>query len=409
FRARMFAGTLTPADLTIRREIILDQPEASDATDVIDTAYYEDVRENLTITELVAADESTGDPGVWRVAHVEEDAGGLSSGVDVLRNIERLQFGDGEVVMLADWLGGGAPVGTIGFSTLTPTEDVELCAIPDFTAPDNPGGVVDPDDISYAWQWGDDEGEWTPSVDGVEACFTPGDAEAGRPLRVIGTYQDVNGTTESVTSQSTMPVTNVNDEPTGPSIDNRNPFVGAVLTADQPVDADGTHNDDGDLLVDFRYQWQQKSGDSWNNISGARANTFTVTQAQEGKQLRVTVSYTDLLGTDETAVSEATEPVVVAVPPAAPQLTRAAAGPGSVTLGWSPPSDDGGAQLVGFALRIVGGSDGERVIDGIGPEETSLVVTDLEVGTEYTFSLMAFNAAGHKSPYSPTVTATPVA
>lgn len=125
--------------------------------------------------------------------------------------------------------------------------------------------------------------------------------------------------------------------------------------------------------------------------------------------MRVTVSYTDLLGTDETAVSEATEPVVVAVPPAAPQLTRAAAGPGSMTLGWSPPSDDGGAQLVGFALRIVGGSDGERVIDGIGPEETSLVVTDLEVGTEYTFSLMAFNAAGHKSPYSPTVTATPVA
>src|SRR5690606_24257860 len=98
FQARIFSGELSPSDIQIVREVVT--PTMQEA--VIDTAYYEDVRANHVITNL------TG--GYYRVAHIEEDAGGRSSGVDILHNIERIVFAD-DVVDLVDGLGNGAAYG----------------------------------------------------------------------------------------------------------------------------------------------------------------------------------------------------------------------------------------------------------------------------------------------------------
>ncbi len=354
FQGRIFRGELAPGDIQIVREIVTPGMQEG----VIDTAYYEDVRANHVITNL------TG--GYFRVAHVEEDAGGLSSGVDILHNIERIVFAD-EVVDLVGGLGNGAAYGTIHFSTLEPTEDVELSIIPAFNDPDG----VQWDTVSYTWQWADDEGEWTSSVDGVGTHFTPGDAEAGWPLRVIATFQDGTGTTETVTSQATLPVTNVNDPASGLVVDTAAPVVGDVVMGVGLADADGFTNDDGDLTTVLNYQWQvsdSTGGTTFTNIPGARAASLTVTEAHVGRQLRVALTFVDNHGTTESLVSPATEVVRAEHAPVATAgataLTFA-----SLETGSGPVTQDVTITNTGDAPLAVGG------LSIAGDQATSFLAT----------------------------------
>ena len=373
---RVFAGEISPADIETRREVV------QQADDSIDTAVYADVRDQHTLTE-------NGD-GTWRVAHVDEDAGGLQSGVDTLRNIERVQFAD-QTVELAD-LEGGAAAGTMTFSTEQPREDEPLTVTGSFTDPDGP---IQTDTIVYTWQYGDNENEFTPSVNGVGATFTPGDAEAGFPLRVIATFLDANGTLESITSHVTLPVENVNDAPFGLVVDPRSPVVGTQVSGTGLVDPDGTHNDDGDLVVTLLHQWQRGNGDGWTNISGATGATYTVAPADTGQRLRVRIRYVDVHGTAEEIFSEESD--VVPTPPSAPDAPvmalAAAASDSSARITWSPPGGDG-STLLGFDVRVLRDEVVERVIEGIAPDAVSLEVTGLEVGPRYSFQVRAVNQAG---------------
>jgi Domain of unknown function (DUF4347)/Domain of unknown function (DUF4082) len=76
-----------------------------------------------------------------------------------------------------------------------------------------------------------------------------------------------------------------------------------TLTANV-ADANGLTN------VTINYQWQQLSGGTWTNISGATAKTLTLQQDQVGKQVRVNATYTDVLGTSENILSPATSAIV---------------------------------------------------------------------------------------------------
>jgi hypothetical protein len=372
---RVFDGAINPADIQTRREVV------QQADDSIDTAVYADVRDQHVLTE-------NGD-GTWRVAHVDEDAGGLQSGVDTLRNIERVQFAD-ETVDLAE-IKGGAAAGFMTFSTEQPTEDEPVTVTGHFTDPDGP---IQTDTIVYTWQYGDDEGEFTPSANGLGATFTPGDAEAGFPLRVIATFLDADGTLESITSHTTLPVLNVNDEPSGLVLDPRSPVVGSEVSGTGLVDPDGTHNDDGDLVVDLAHQWQRGSGGSWTNIAGATGASYTVTPADSGQRLRVRVRYVDVHGTAEEIFSEASDVVPALVPPASPVVAlAAAASDSSARITWSPPPS-GASTLLGFDVRVRKDGVTDRIVEGVAHDAVSLEVTGLEVGPRYTFQVRAVNQAG---------------
>jgi hypothetical protein len=56
------------------------------------------------------------------------------------------------------------------------------------------------------------------------------------------------------------------------------------------------------------YQWQQSSdgGITWSNIAGATTNSLSLQQAQVGKRVRATATYTDALGNNEAVASSAT-------------------------------------------------------------------------------------------------------
>ena len=75
-------------------------------------------------------------------------------------------------------------------------------------------------------------------------------------------------------------------------------YAGKTLSA-----AVSANDPDGNGTV-TSYTWQASSdGSSWSNINGETSSTFTVTDSEEGKYIRVIVAYTDGEGTSESVTS----------------------------------------------------------------------------------------------------------
>ncbi|WP_207266255.1 peroxidase family protein [Pseudomonas sp. GW101-3H06] len=174
----------------------------------------------------------------------------------------------------------------------------------------DPSSIIDLDGLSnpqFTYQWQATNGVSFVNIVGATAStFTLGQDQVGDQVRVVVSYVDDFGVAESVASDPSDPVANVNDAPTGALlISDTTPAQGQVLTALTAgiADADG--------LGTFSYQWQQGVGASFTNINGATAATFTPGAAQGNLQLRVIVRYTDGFGTLETLTSAATAAVGV--------------------------------------------------------------------------------------------------
>ena len=128
--------------------------------------------------------------------------------------------------------------------------------------------------------------------------------------------------------------------------------VGETLTADTSGIADANGLDD----AVFSYQWTRNdvSGDA--DISGAKGSTYTLVEADAGKNIKVRVGFTDDAGNEETLTSSATT-----------EVTAAAMEPGPLTGFTVVDASDQtvvGALTVGATLTLedpASGSYGIRV------------------------------------------------
>lgn len=105
---------------------------------------------------------------------------------------------------------------------------------------------------------------------------------------------------------------------------------------------------------------------------------------------------------DDTAPDTAPETAPDTAPdtaPGPPADLTAAAGHKSAHLAWSPPADDGGAEVTGF---LVVGSDGTR--EQVGASTTFLAVRGLKNNSEYTFRVQALNEVGPSEAATVSVT-----
>jgi hypothetical protein len=146
--------------------------------------------------------------------------------------------------------------------------------------------------ISYQW-----------SADGkaisgaTNAKFTLNQSEVGKVISVTALYTDGLDTKESVTSIGTSKVANVNDLPTGSIVIKGTVAKGQALTATNTLaDSDG--------LGTLSYQWQSSSdGSTWLAIAGATKTTYKLVNSDVSKSIRLTIRYTDKLGTAESVSS----------------------------------------------------------------------------------------------------------
>ena len=110
-------------------------------------------------------------------------------------------------------------------------------------------------------------------------------------------------TFDTTPNTMTIAVTAVNDAPTGvPEVSDTTPTEAAAVTAG----IGGIADPDG--LGAFSYQWQSFNSATqvWDNIAGATSASFTPTQTQVDKSIRVQVRYTDGNNTPETLWSAST-------------------------------------------------------------------------------------------------------
>ena len=80
------------------------------------------------------------------------------------------------------------------------------------------------------------------------------------------------------------------------------PTVGETLTAETSAIAD----EDGLDKVSYSYQWVQSDGGTEEDIAGATGASYTLEETDQGKTVKVKVTFTDDAGNEETLVSDAT-------------------------------------------------------------------------------------------------------
>ena len=85
---------------------------------------------------------------------------------------------------------------------------------------------------------------------------------------------------------------------------------GFIAVEDDPLIVDATAIVDADGMGAVSVQWQiSEKGKNWENLSGARQQSFTPREVHVGKRLRVVITYVDGQGNLETLTSPPSNPV----------------------------------------------------------------------------------------------------
>ena len=192
-------------------------------------------------------------------------------------------------------------------------------------------GIGDADRLenaSFSYQWVREDGGTDTDIQGeTSSTYTLTDDDEGNTVKVRVSFTDDAGNPESRTSAATTAVTAKPNTPaTGEPTISGTAQVGETLTA-------GVSGiDDADRLENatFSYQWVREDGGTDTDIEGATDSTYTLTEDDQGKTVKVRVSFTDDAGNPESRTSDAT--TAVAARPNTPATGQPTIG-GTVQVG----------------------------------------------------------------------------
>ena len=195
----------------------------------------------------------------------------------------------------------------LGSPTISGTVQVDETLTADTSGVEDADGLTN---VSYSYQWIRNDGNNdTEIVDATAVAHTLTDAAAGKTIKVRVTFTDDRGNEETLTSAATGVVAAKPNSPaTGaPTIDGT-AQVGETLTAL----TNGIADEDGLTSPTYSYQWLAANVE----IAGATGGSYTLVADDEGKAIKVRVTFTDNRGNEETLTSAATG--VVAAKPNSP-------------------------------------------------------------------------------------------
>ena len=249
-----------------------------------------------------------------------------------------------------------------GAPTISGTPQVEQTLTASTSEIDDEDGLTN---VSYEYQWiagGSD-------IDGATgSTYTLTYSEQGKTIQVRVTFTDDADNEESLTSQATVAVAAApNREATG------EPAIGGTPQVDQTLTADTSPIDDADGLeaVSYEYQWIRSDNGAGSDIAEATEASYTLVFADQGKTIKVKVTFTDDAENEEILTSEATGTVA-----AAPN--RAATG--DPTISGTPQVN----QTLTAGTAAISDEDG---LDGLSYEyQWTADDTDLDEATEATYT-----------------------
>ena len=191
-----------------------------------------------------------------------------------------------------------------GAPTITGTAQVGETLTADTSAVADTDGL---ENAAFSYQWVSRHGTTDTDITGAtDSTYTLVSADEGRTIQVHVTFTDDAGNQESLTSAATASVAAKPNSPaTGLPVIVGTARVGETLTAatSAVADTDGLKN------ATFGYQWVSSNGTTDTDITGATGATYTLVSADEGKTVKVRVSFTDDAGNPETLTSTATDAI----------------------------------------------------------------------------------------------------
>ena len=257
----------------------------------------------------------------------------------------------------------------------------------------NTSGVADADGLSnveYEYQWLADAAE---VVGATGSTYTLADVDEGKAIKVEVNFTDDAGNEETMTSAATdaaAAAPTPNSPATGAPTINGTVQVGETLTAG----TSGIADEDGLTNATYSFQWLADDAE----IAGATNATYTLSAEDEGKAIKVEVTFTDDAGNGEALTSAATDAVAAepSEPPSKPKGLEATSTHDSVTLTWDDPQDE---SITGYViLRRVRendqGGDFSVLVANTGSAATTYTDNEVAAGTTYTYRIKAINGAG---------------
>ena len=232
-------------------------------------------------------------------------------------------------------------------------------------------GIADGDgltSVSYSYQWIRGDGNTDTDISGETAStYTLVSADVGKAIKVRIIFTDDAGNDESLTSEATAAVTASNTLATGEPTITGTAQVGEELTADTTDISDS----DGLINASFTYRWLADDTD----ITDATGSTYTLAAADEGKAIKVRITFTDDAGNDESLTSEATAAVAAilnSVATGAPGISGTVQVGQTLTVSTSNISDSDGLTNATFTYQWIAndGTEDTDIQDATGSTYT---------------------------------------
>ncbi len=194
----------------------------------------------------------------------------------------------------------GANSPASGMPTITGAAHVDETLTADVSGIVNADGLTS---ATFSYQWISNDGTAATHIAGATgSTYTLSDDEIGNTVIVRVGYTDDRGNEETLTSAPTAQVVPTSNNPaTGLPAIRGQARVGATLRVSMSSldDADGLSG------ATFSYQWLADDAE----IRDATDSTYGLNAEDEGKTIRVRVSFTDAAGNEETLTSVATSAV----------------------------------------------------------------------------------------------------
>ena len=255
-------------------------------------------------------------------------------------------------------------------------------------------GITDADGLTsptYSYQW---LAANVGIAGATNSTYTLTDADAGKTIKVRVSFTDDADHEETLTSAATGVVAAKPNSPaTGaPTIDGT-AQVGETLT----VLTNGITDADGLTNVSYSYQWLAANVE----IAGATNSTYTLTDEDVGKGIKVRVSFTDDADNQESLTSADTDTVAATKPGVPGRLNVFPHDAGALDVYWEAPASDGGSAITGYKVQWKESADSWDTPADVSEATASgtiHTITGLTDGVEYSVRVLATNGVGDSPP-----------